>query len=63
MTADVVVAVSGLDNPVGQSASYACELKGFSNSLQRWDSFSESQKVAAFKLTPTPQRYTGSFTW
>jgi len=62
-TATVVVAVSGLDNPVGKVAGYECRLSGFSTSLQRWDVFSETQTVPAFRLSPTPAVLQGSFVW
>ena len=62
-TATVVVAVSGLYNPVGKVAGYECRLSGFSTSLQRWDVFSETQTVPAFRLSPTPGVLQGSFVW
>lgn len=62
-TVSVVVAVSGLDNPVGNPATYECSLTGFSTSLQRWDVFSDTHTVPAFRLTPTPAGLTGSFKW
>lgn len=62
-TATVVVPVSGLDNPFGKTATYDCSITGFSTSLQRWDLFAESHATAAFRLSPTPQRITGSFIW
>ena len=62
-TATVVVPVSGLDNPVGKTATYVCGITGFSTLLQHWDMFAEAHETAAFRLSPTPQRITGSFTW
>lgn len=62
-TAVVVVPVSGLDNPIGKTATYECLITGFSTSLQRWDSFAEAQTNAVFRLSPTPPPMTGSFVW
>jgi hypothetical protein len=49
--------------PVGKKVDYGCGLIGFSKSLQKWDQFSETQTVAAFRLKPTPQTIMGSFVW
>lgn len=62
-TAKVVVPVSGLDNPIGKTANYKCSITGYSASLQRWNWFSEADPTPAFRLMPTPERFTGSFVW
>lgn len=62
-TAIVVVPVSGLDNPVGKTANYDCSITGYSTALQQWSRFEEGHTTAAFRLSPTPPRITGSFVW
>ncbi len=49
-------------NPIGQSANYSCGLVGYSTSLQRWDVFSATSTIPAFKLNPEPV-FTGTFVW
>jgi len=63
MTVTVVIAVSGLDNPVGKTATYECLLSGFSNLLQQWYPFSATSINPTFRLTPTPGGISGSFPW
>ena len=48
---------------VGNPMGYACALTGFSNRLQRWDQFSETQATEVFRLTPTPSPIQGMFVW
>jgi hypothetical protein len=62
-TVTVVVAVSGLDNPVGKTATYECMLSGFSTSMQLWQAFNSASTVPAFRLTPTPGGLSGTFAW
>ena len=62
-TVTVVVPVSGLDNPVGKTATYECLLSGFSTSLQQWQPFNSASAVPAFRLTPTPAGLSGTFNW
>jgi len=64
-TATVVVAWVNTDmtDPTGTQATYSCSLSGFSNSLQRWDIFSETQATPVFRLKPTPAELTGTFVW
>ncbi|MEK6689540.1 MAG: hypothetical protein AABZ01_13910 [Gemmatimonadota bacterium] len=62
-TATVVVAPDLLDNAAGVAATYECSLLGFSGSLQNYDSFSETQALPAFRVTPTPVAVKGSFVW
>lgn len=65
-TATVVVPVSSLNTsatPTAGTASYTCTFTGFSQPLQRWDRFSATQAVAAFRLSPTPADISGTFTW
>jgi hypothetical protein len=62
-TARVVIATGDLNDPIGKSATYECSIMGFSASLQHWSWFEENPDVPAFRLTPMPQRMTGSFTW
>jgi len=62
-TANVVVPVTTLDTSNGNtSASYTCTIDGQSLTNSRWTSFDE-RAVGAFKLSPTPQPITGTFTW
>jgi hypothetical protein len=63
MTVTVVIAVSGLDNPVGKTANYVCLLSGFSNLLQQWYPFSSTSTNPTFRLTPTPAGLSGTFNW
>ena len=62
-TSRVVIPTGNLDNPIGKTASYECSISGFSKLLQRWSFFSEGDPTPAFRLTPTPQRASGSFVW
>ncbi len=62
-TAIVVVPTGGLDNPIGKTANYNCLITGYSTSLQQWSYFEEGHATAAFRLSPTPPRITGSFVW
>ena len=49
-------------NPIGQSATYSCGLLGYSTSLQRWEMFSATSPIPAFKLNPEPM-FNGTFVW
>jgi len=62
-TAVVVIGTGSLNDPIGKSATYECSITGFSESLQRWSWFAENADVPAFRLTPTPGRLSGTFTW
>jgi hypothetical protein len=63
-TARIVIATAGaLNDPIGKSATYDCSILGFSQSQQSWNRFEENSGIPAFRLTPTPARLTGSFTW
>lgn len=62
-TARVVVATGDLNDPIGKSATYECSITGFSESLQRWSWFGPNEDSPAFRLTPMPERFTGSFVW
>jgi hypothetical protein len=64
-TVSVVVPISSLDTSNGKtSADYKCTLSGFSQSLQRWSLFEDSQTVpAVFRLSPTPPSISANFTW
>lgn len=65
-TAAVVVPIPSLNtsaSPTATNASYKCMLSGFSQALQRWDVFTATHSVAAFRLSPTPPDITGTFTW
>lgn len=63
-TVSVPVSISGDANTtVGTNANYSCNLIGFSQSLQRWDLFSDAPEAAPFRLIPSPQTIGGSFTW
>jgi hypothetical protein len=62
-TAVVVLPIGSLDNPVGKTAFYTCQLGGFSASEKSWGSFSETSAKPAFRLSPTPADISGSFTW
>ena len=61
----VVVPIASLDTSNGRtSANYKCTLSGFSQSLQRWSPFGDSQTLpAVFRLSPAPADITGNFTW
>lgn len=62
-TALVVVAVSGLINPVGQTARYDCKVSGFSTSQQTWGSLDPASPTAAFRVSPATVSLSGTFTW
>lgn len=62
-TVAVVVPISSLDTSASTSANYRCTLSGFSQSLQRWSPFSDTNTVTAFRLSPTPMDLVGMFTW
>ena len=67
-TATVVISTAGvLDDPIGKSAGYICNLEGFSNAQQRWVPFNSSIPIAgtepALRLTPSPGALSGTFTW
>ena len=49
-------------NP-GDHLMYMCELSGYSAALRIWDAFSETHKVEAFRLKPTPVPQGGTFVW
>jgi hypothetical protein len=49
-------------NPIGQTANYSCGLVGYSTSLQRWEVFSATSPIPAFKLDPVPM-FHGTFVW
>lgn len=59
------VAFAGIyvNNPTGQTATYVCNLTGFSTRLQTWDLFSATATTSAYRLSPTPVQLTGTFTW
>lgn len=63
VTVSVAAPSASLSDPIGKPATYSCSLSGYSTSLQRWDLFNATSTVAAFRLSPTPQPITGSFTW
>jgi hypothetical protein len=52
-----------LEDPIGKTAEYRCGLQGFSKSLLRWDSFSETSTVQGLLLKPTPPPIQGPFKW
>ena len=54
---------SWLQDPIGKRADYGCHLEGYSNSLGRWDTFSDTATDPAFRLRPTPPNVSGSFVW
>lgn len=64
-TVSVVVPITTLDTSNGKTAAdYKCTLSGFSQSLQRWSPFGDSQSLAVqFRLSPAPPAMTGNFTW
>jgi hypothetical protein len=65
-TATVVVAVPPLDNPVGKSATYDCDIMGFSTLRQQWHNFDTAFDISGlymFVVSPKPSRITGSFVW
>ena len=62
-TATVVIPTTELLDPIGKSANYYCTLSAFSNSLQRWELFSETSATPVFRLRPTPPEMSGTFTW
>ena len=64
MTANVVVPVSNLVDPTGKTASYTCEVSGFSTQAQQWGKFDPQQTILALRLSPAPpSTLSGSFTW
>ncbi len=76
-TANVVVKVApgALQDPYGKyaTATYDCMLTGYSASIRAvrtgggvpagWDIFDQNSAKPSFRVSPTPQRLTGSFTW
>ena len=66
-TVSVVVPIPILDTSNGTNATkatYACTLSGFSQSLQRWSPFGDSQSLPVqFRLSPAPPSISGNFTW
>lgn len=63
-TAQVVVPTNNrLVDPIGKSATYACQIRGYSIFEERPSEFSENHSILAFRLTPTPETLTGTFTW
>jgi hypothetical protein len=74
-TANVVVTVApgALLDPIGKSATYDCMLTGYSAGTRAgrtgggvpagWDIFDQNSAKPSFRVSPTPQRLTGSFTW
>lgn len=62
-TATIVVPTTDLLDPIGKQAAYTCVLSGFSNSLQKWDTFREDHPTPVFRLKPTPADMKGTFTW
>ena len=64
-TVSVVVPIPILDTSNGKTAAaYQCMLSGFSQSLQRWSPFGDSQTLPVqFRLSPSPQSLIGNFTW
>jgi hypothetical protein len=63
-TAQIVVPTNNrLVDPIGKSATYACQIRGYSIGQQNWGEFSETHSIPAFRLTPTPEVLTGTFTW
>jgi hypothetical protein len=76
-TANVVVTVApgALQDPYGKysAATYECMLTGYSAGTAGrrtggglpagWGVFEESSARPSFRLSPTPQRLTGSFNW
>lgn len=63
LRAEYFVYSGALENAVGHESTYQCSLMGYSKSLQRWDSFSETAKDAVFRLKPTPSTITGTLVW
>lgn len=57
------LATEWFNSPIGKTASYTCALVGFSRTLQKWDTFSETSTVPAFQLKPTPAAMQGTFVW
>ena len=67
-TATIVFAFTGLDNPVGKSATIVCSLDGWSTSQQSWNQFRGGATNPSFKVLSTPNPATlvfldGSFVW
>jgi hypothetical protein len=62
-TATVVFSNFSLLNPSGVSASYECDLLGYSATQATWSPFSASAPVPAFRLTSTPAPIPGTFVW
>jgi len=63
MTVLFPIPTGALQDPIGKTAEYMCLLMGFSKSLQRWDGFSETSTVPAFRIKPTPAPIQGTFVW
>jgi hypothetical protein len=62
--ATVVVPVTSLDTSNGRtSASYKCILQGTTTTDPRWYEFFDSGSAGAFRVSPTPDPITGTFTW
>lgn len=64
--ATVVVAVPPLDNPVGKSATWYCDINGFSTLRQWWHEFDTGSNIPGlpmFVVSPKPIRLTSSFIW
>ena len=65
-TATVVVPIPSLNtsaNASAASATYMCRLTGFSQPLNQWGEFSDTQTIPAFRISPTPPNITGTFNW
>lgn len=63
LTMVVVVPVTLAEPAVGKAATYGCGLRGFSNSLQRWDYFDAASTIPAFRLPSAPFVFSGSLVW
>ena len=62
-TASIVFSFTGLDNPVGKSASIVCSLNGWSASQGTWTQFTPGAANPAFRTTTTVSMIDASYTW
>jgi hypothetical protein len=62
-TMSLVFSFTGLDNPVGKSATVACAITGFSTSQQTWDPFTQNATNPSFRTTPSITFIQTGFVW